>query len=478
MRETLNFTGGTLNINYVPSWDSTPISAQFSGPVTISGSASLSVHTLQVDAARTFTLNGGTLTFNTINLMPGATPAKLAMGGDVTFNSLAGATATIINGAGTGASGFVDLGGATHAFNIASNADLVVAVPISNGGLAKTGLGNMRVTAANTYSGGTTISTGKLLVNNPSGSGTGSGSVNVNGGVLGGSGTISGPVTINPSGTISPGPGTSIGSLTLDSSPILNGTNFMKIDRNGGAPIADKLVLSSGTLSYGGTLVVSNSGATLTGGEVFALFDAQSYSGAFEATQLPTLNGGLNWHLGDLTSNGSIKVNRSPVANPLTFTNTPAAQLQIPITSLIANATDPDGDTITLASVDLTSTNGVTLLTNSTFILYSNSINVADRFNYTINDGHGGSATGVVNIAPGISGQFIGVPSMNGSSATLHFAGNPGTAYYLERSTNLPVWLTISTNIMPANGVLDYTDDFHDLNQPPTSAFYRLSWMP
>src|SRR5438445_8531976 len=33
MRETLNLTGGSLSINYVPSWDSTPFSAQFSGPV-------------------------------------------------------------------------------------------------------------------------------------------------------------------------------------------------------------------------------------------------------------------------------------------------------------------------------------------------------------------------------------------------------------------------------------------------------------
>jgi hypothetical protein len=42
----------------------------------------------------------------------------------------------------------------------------------------------------------------------------------------------------------------------------------------------------------------------------------------------------------------------------------------------------------------------------------------------------------------------------------------------------LAAWLTISTNLMPANGVLDFTDDFHDLTEPPSSAFYRLSWAP
>ena len=79
VRETLNITGGSLTVNYVPRADSTPIAAQFTAPVALSGDASLSVHTLQVDAARTFTLGGGTLTFNTINLMPhSATPAKIS----------------------------------------------------------------------------------------------------------------------------------------------------------------------------------------------------------------------------------------------------------------------------------------------------------------------------------------------------------------------------------------------------------------
>ena len=95
MRETLNITGGTLTINYDPNYNndfdnnpatnfpsalrSGPISAQFSGAVTLSGSGSLSVNTLQVDATQTFTLAGstGTLTFKQINLMPSATPAKI-----------------------------------------------------------------------------------------------------------------------------------------------------------------------------------------------------------------------------------------------------------------------------------------------------------------------------------------------------------------------------------------------------------------
>jgi autotransporter-associated beta strand protein len=479
VRETLNLIGGSLNINYVPSWDSTPIAAQFSAPVTLSGSASLSVHTLQVDATRMFTLNGGTLTFSTLNLMPDSTtPAKLVLGGDVNFNSLTNGTAIIANGNGSGGSGWLDLGGATRSFNVANGVDLLIDVPVANGGLDKSGLGTMRLDLNNSFSGGTTLSAGKLLVNNSSGSGTGSGSVTVNGGILGGTGTIAGTVTVNGGGTIAPATPASIGALTFNRAPIFGGTNLLKINRNGGSPLADRIVASSGILNYGGTLVISNAGTALTGGETFTVFVAPAYTGAFAATNLPALNSGLNWHLGDLAANGTIKVNRSPAVAPAVFTNTPMAWLKIPIAGLTANATDPDGDALALVYINLTTLKGITLLTDSTFLYYSNNLNVADQFSYTISDGHGGSATGTVAIAPLTSGQFVSQPNVNGNSVTLHFAGNAGSVYFLERSTNLSAWLTISTDVLPASGVLDYTDDFHDLNQPPSAAFYRVRWSP
>jgi len=73
-----------------------------------------------VDATRTFTLSGGTLAFNTINLMPHSTTRQSWYGGDVTFSAFSGSTATITNGAGTGSSGQIDLGGATRGFNVAN----------------------------------------------------------------------------------------------------------------------------------------------------------------------------------------------------------------------------------------------------------------------------------------------------------------------------------------------------------------------
>jgi autotransporter-associated beta strand protein len=183
VRETLNINGGSLTAGYVPTIDSTTIAAQFSGPVTLSGSGGLSLHTLQVDAAQTFTLAGGTLTFNTINLMPHATtPAKILLAGDVTLSGLSSTVATIANGVGTGSSGLVDLGGATRTFdvvNVVSGVDLSVNVPITNGALNKIGAGTLGLNAVNTYSGTTTVQAGRIELG-----GSLNGSVTVSGGVL------------------------------------------------------------------------------------------------------------------------------------------------------------------------------------------------------------------------------------------------------------------------------------------------------
>lgn len=178
MRESLAITGGTLTVNYDPHYvsdtvnypDATrsgPLSAQFSGPVTLSGAGNLNAHTVQVDAQQTFTVGGaGTLSLAQLNLMPHSTnPARLLVSDTLNFDPLSGAAAVVANGAGSGAAGKVDLGGGQRTIHVGDGAaatDLQIAVPVVNGSLVKAGPGTLSLTGANAYAGDTAVQTGTL----------------------------------------------------------------------------------------------------------------------------------------------------------------------------------------------------------------------------------------------------------------------------------------------------------------------------
>ncbi|HEY1378950.1 MAG TPA: hypothetical protein VGF55_19265 [Gemmataceae bacterium] len=97
----------------------------------------------------------------------------------------------------------------------------------ANGNIVVQNNANVILTNANTYGGTTSVTSGRLLVNNTSGSGTGTGTVTargttantVGGGTLGGSGSIAGLVNIGSTTANQQGgiiaPGNSIGTITV-----------------------------------------------------------------------------------------------------------------------------------------------------------------------------------------------------------------------------------------------------------------------
>ena len=66
----------------------------------------------------------------------------------------------------------------------------------TGGSLTKLGTGTLKLTGANSYTGGTFVEEGSLIVNNRTGSATGPGAVQLNAGTLGGRGTVAGPMTV------------------------------------------------------------------------------------------------------------------------------------------------------------------------------------------------------------------------------------------------------------------------------------------
>jgi len=176
-------------------------------------------------------------------------------------------------------------------------------------GLQKTGLGTLVLSGSSSYTGGTEVAAGSLLVN-----GTVNGGLDVaSGATLGGSGSVFGTVSILSGGTFSPGNSPGIFSAT---ELVLAGSTLMEIDGTAGAGVigGHDLTNISGLLTYGGTLLI-DFGPAITAAfpdnTSFNLFDFGSQTGFFDS--ITTASDG-SFYSG-LTFTGSGDVRRATAGN-------------------------------------------------------------------------------------------------------------------------------------------------------------------
>ena len=187
------------------------------------------------------------------------------------------------------------------------------------------------------------------------------------------------------------------------------------------------------------------------------------YSG--DANDLPATN-----------SLSQIVTNHPPSAADVFYNRLAGYPLRVAVAALATNWSDPDGDTVSLAGVGV-STNGVTVTNSSGSLVYFDTNNVDDAFVCTISDGWGGTNFQTVYVDIVLTNTIptiIGVGGGSNGSVTLSLGGAPGDTYVLEATTNLisPAgWQPLDTNTLGTNGLWQFTDT-QVLNFP--NRFYRL----
>lgn len=268
-QQPLNLVGGSLTVGYVPgSGGKFDVPSEFNATVTISGTAQYNANTTLVDAGKQFRINGGTVSFRSIQLASNATtPGKIVIGGDATFNpsTLGGAGTAVIQSTGTAAElGFVDLGSTTRTFTIGNGTpaiDVQITALLSGAaGLNKSGAGTLQLTAANTYSGGTTLTAGILTL---TGANARLGAGNVS--VLGSSAGTALQIQSGVSNAIA---NTAILSLAGGGSPGVADQGY--VDLGSGINETVKMLVLNGVVQGPGTYGSTTSGATFKNNEFFS----------------------------------------------------------------------------------------------------------------------------------------------------------------------------------------------------------------
>lgn len=152
------------------------------------------------------------------------------------------------------------------------------------------------------------------------------------------------------------------------------------------------------------------------------------------------------------------------------------SQIMIPYSLILAGASDPDGDALSLVIADDSSDAGGFVTMGADSLTYRPPVDYSgpDTFLLTVQDGRGGltSAPLSITVAPGdgISGAPPPTLEKIGTQMRIRFQGVFGATYRFQRSINLTGWTTIHTMTAGEDGVVEYSDS----NPPAGNAFYRL----
>ena len=437
-------TNFTVNVTTIVK----PVSVTFSnlvrdytvtGPGVIDNVASLTkLGAAKVTLATTNSYTGSTtITAGTLALgAAGAIPSGVAAGSVVVNGTLdlAGYSATLNNLSGTGVVDNVSAGGnLILTVSNSVNSSFTGALQNSSGSVALnlTGPGTMTLDSSNTYSGGTTIAGGALIVGAPGG--LGSGPVNVTANLAGGTANIL---------TVATGAAASLSNnLTL---PNASGTYVLTKNQSGPLTLA-------GFVSGGGSGLILRT-TTDTAGDATTVFEfvganaayagsLQTYRGVVQVDNPLALGTGTIYGDANNSTNGDLLFNTS-----MTFTNSLVLQSATSLSSgtNAANSVVMTGN-ISGGPAALTKygpgalTLAGNLSYNGNLIVNAGTLSIGSLIlagDTTSGGGLGAAYTNTVVIAAGATLQSSGTLSIYESSALKPYIGVTGAGTLALTATN------------------------------------------
>ncbi len=269
--------------------------------LTKSGSGTLTINNANSHTGGTV-INAGTVVVGDAGALgSGAVTlggGTLDLGGLTVSNTLVLAGGAV-SGNGGGVSSALNLGGAALSLSVAS--DTTLSGVISNGALTKTGAGRLILTAANTHTGGTTVSNGTLQVGAGGATGSLAGAVTNNAALVFDRSVASAHAhagAISGTGSLAVAAGSALrltgfntytGATTVGSGATLtigNGSGSGSATATSGIANSGALVYDAGSSGTAGLVAITGSGSLTASGRVLRLNGDITQGSAVSLTQL------------------------------------------------------------------------------------------------------------------------------------------------------------------------------------------------
>ena len=179
----------------------------------------------------------------------------------------------------------------------------------------------------------------------------------------------------------------------------------------------------------------------------------------------------------------TVRIIAMPIAGTDTLGTVENTPVTAPAAKLLANDADPGGNPLSVTGVSPTSSQAGTVVLNGGLLTYTPppGFTGSDSFTYTIANGFGGTAIGIVGVTVSrADGSSLNVVSLERTldGFLVRFAGIPGDAYLIQFTDSLAPPVTWQTLTPPGqiqagpNGLFQFEDK---PNPIPPQRFYRAA---